>query len=63
MRAAIDVFYEMDYDGEANDRERFSRRMIERILTQYGDAGVEFKNDDLEYLLAKMSQLPSTATL
>lgn len=60
MRAAIDVSYEMEYDGGPNDRERFSRRMIERILTQYGDLGVDFENDDLEYLLAKMNQLPST---
>ncbi|CAA7615760.1 conserved hypothetical protein [Candidatus Terasakiella magnetica] len=60
MRAAIDVSYEMEYDGRPNDRERFSRRMIERILTQYGDLGVEFENDDLEYLLAKMNQLPTT---
>jgi len=60
MRAAIDVTYEMEYDGGPNDRERFSRRMIERILTQYGDLGVEFENDDLEYLLAKMNQLPAT---
>jgi len=59
MRAAIDVSYEMEYDGRPNDRERFSRRMIERILTQYGDLGVEFENDDLEYLLAKMNQLPA----
>ncbi len=59
MRAAIDVIYEMEYDGGPNDRERFSRRMIERILTQYGDLGVEFENDDLEYLLAKMNQLPA----
>lgn len=60
MRAAIDVSYEMEYDGGPNDRERFSRRMIERILTQYGDLGVEFENDDLEYLLAKVNQLPTT---
>jgi uncharacterized protein (DUF2336 family) len=60
MRAALDVSYEMEYDGRANDRERFSRRMIERILTQYGDLGVEFENDDLEYLLAKMNQLPAS---
>jgi uncharacterized protein (DUF2336 family) len=60
MRAAIDVSYEMEYDGRANDRERFSRRMIERILTQYGDLGVDFENDDLEYLLSKMNQLPTT---
>ncbi|CAA7625957.1 conserved hypothetical protein [Magnetospirillum sp. LM-5] len=60
MRAAIDVSYEMEYDGGPNDRERFSRRMIERILTQYGDLGVQFENDDLEYLLAKMNDLPAT---
>lgn len=60
MRAAIDVMTEMEYDGGPNDRERFSRRMIERILTQYGDLGVEFENDDLEYLLAKVNQLPTT---
>lgn len=60
MRAAVDVSYEMEYDGGPNDRERFSRRMIERILTQYGDLGVEFENDDLEYLLAKMNKLPVT---
>lgn len=61
MRAAIDIFGTMDYDGGPNDRERFSRRMIERILTQYGEEGVEFQSDDLEYLLAKISQLPSGA--
>ncbi len=60
MRAAVDVSYELEYDGRPNDRERFSRRMIERILTQYGDLGVDFENDDLEYLLAKMNQLPAT---
>lgn len=59
VRAAIDTFRQTDYDGLENDRERFSRRMIERILTQYGDLGVEFESDDLEYLLGRMSQLPA----
>jgi uncharacterized protein (DUF2336 family) len=62
MRAAVDVSYEMEYDGGPHDRERFSRRMIERILTQYGDLGVEFENDDLEYLLAKLNRLPASVT-
>ena len=59
VRAAIDVARETEYDGRENDRERYSRRMIERILTQYGDLGVEFDSDDLEYLLAKMNELPA----
>lgn len=59
-RAAIDVARENAYDGGENDRERYSRRMIERVLTQYGDLGVDFASDDLEYLLTKMSQLPSS---
>ncbi len=57
-RAAVDVARETEYDGMENDRERYSRRMIERVLTQYGDLGVEFDSDDLEYLLTKMNQLP-----
>ncbi len=60
-RAAIDVAAETHYDGGENDRERYSRRMIERILTQYGDLGVDLEADDLEYLLAKMGELPSDA--
>lgn len=59
VRAAIDVSQEMEYDGRENDRERYSRRMIERIMTQYDDLGVEFESNDLNYLLTKMSQLPS----
>ena len=58
VRAAIDVARETEYDGRENDRERYSRRMIERILTQYGDPGVDFDSDDLEYLLARMNELP-----
>lgn len=59
VRAAIDVLREMDYDGLDHDRERFSRRMIERLMTQYDDLGVEFEKDDLDYLLRKMGDLPS----
>jgi len=58
-RAAIDVAREMEFDGGENDRERYSRRMIERILTQYGDLGVDFESEDLEYLLKKMGDLPA----
>ena len=58
-RAAIDVVRETDHDGGENDRERYARRMIERVLTQYEDLGVAFDSDDLEYLLTKMGQLPA----
>ena len=58
VRAAIDVSAETEMDGGENDRERYARRMIERIMTQYDDLGVEFENSDLEYLLTKMDELP-----
>lgn len=58
VRAAMDVAAETAYDGGDQDRERYARRMIERILTQYGDLGVQFDADDLDYLLAKMNSLP-----
>ena len=58
VRAAIEVSWDMEYDGCEHDRERYSRCMIERIMTQYDDLGVEFESDDLNYLLTKMSQLP-----
>ena len=58
VRAAMDVAAETAYDGGEQDRERYARRMIERILTQYGDLGVQFDADDLDYLLAKMNALP-----
>lgn len=52
-RVALDVLSETPYDGEAHDRERHRRRMIERILTQYEDLAA----DDLEYLLEKLGDL------
>jgi len=59
--AAIEACNELEYDGEPQDRERFSRRLIELVLTQYDDLGVEFESDDLEYLLAKMNALPPSS--
>jgi len=59
IRAALDVFRETSYDGGEQDRERYRRRMIERVLTQYGDLGVVMEADDLDYLLKKMSELPA----
>ncbi|MBT7957622.1 MAG: DUF2336 domain-containing protein [Rhodospirillaceae bacterium] len=58
IQAAVEVEQETEFDGGENDRERFARRMIERILTQFGDLGVDMESEDLEYLLAKMNELP-----
>ena len=63
VRAALEVAHETDMDGREKDRERYSRRMIERILTQYGDLGVEFDSADVDYLMGRMLQLPSEHSL
>lgn len=60
VRAALTVLREMDYDYGDNDKERYTRRTIERVLTQYGDLGVDLDGHDLEYLLSKMNQLPAS---
>lgn len=57
IRAGVSVAQEIQLDGGAHDRERRSRKIIERILTQYGDLGVQFEADDLEYLLTRMNQI------
>lgn len=60
-QAALDVVGSTELDGLEMDPERYSRRIIERVLTQYEKLGVEFDEDDLEYLLAKVTQLSSTS--
>ncbi|MFV1853018.1 MAG: DUF2336 domain-containing protein [Thalassospira sp.] len=63
VRAAIEVARETSFDGEERDKERYSRRMIERVLTQYGDLGVEFDSDDVDYLMGRMLQLPGERSM
>jgi uncharacterized protein (DUF2336 family) len=58
-RAAIAIARDLQYDGEPNDRDRFKRRMIDRILTQYDFIGDDFDPNDIEYLLAKVGGLSS----
>ena len=53
VRVAVDVAREAQYDAGSHDRERYTRRVIERILTQYDDLGA----DNLDYLLGKLSKL------
>jgi uncharacterized protein (DUF2336 family) len=47
FRVALDVARDTPFDGGEYDRHRHRRRMIERILTQFEDVGV----DNLEYLM------------
>ena len=56
-RAAVKLSLEIRLDGAEHDRERYAKRMIEMILTQYGDMGIRFDKDDIEYLLGKMNSL------
>ncbi len=48
--------HETEYDGEENDRERFRRRMIERILTQVENPDLDMDEENIDYLLTKISQ-------
>jgi hypothetical protein len=59
VKAAISAARELEYDGVRDNREQYSRRLIELILTQYDELGVEFESDDLDYLLAKVDKLPA----
>ena len=59
VRAALDVVAQTELDGLALDSERYARRIIERVLTQYETLGINFNDEDLEYLLAKVVQLPA----
>jgi uncharacterized protein (DUF2336 family) len=52
FRVALDVARDTPLDGGENDRERRQRRMIERILTQFEDIGV----DNLDFLLSKLQE-------
>ncbi|MDZ4741616.1 MAG: DUF2336 domain-containing protein [Alphaproteobacteria bacterium] len=52
FRVAVDVYHETQLDGEPRDRERFARRMLERILTQYQDMTAT----DLDYLLTRLAK-------
>ncbi len=58
VSAALDVIAQTELDGLALDPQRYARRIIERILTQYESLGINFDDDDLEYLLNRVGQLP-----
>ncbi len=56
FRAAVDVARLIQLDGQAHDRERRSRKIVERVLTQCGDLGVDLDEPDIEYLLGHMAR-------
>ena len=53
FRAAVDAYHSLEFDGGADDRPRFQRRMLERFLSQSNP----ISKDDLDYLLDKIDQL------
>lgn len=62
----MEVAEEMGYDGEANDRERFRRRMLERVLTQCegtDPSKPKIDAENLDYLLRKLGDVSGEETL
>lgn len=57
FRAGVEVSHENHYDGGENDRERFRRRMIERMLTLFEDPDAQIGDENTEYLLGKLAQI------
>ena len=57
FRAAIALVVETEYDGGANDRERFVERMLARVLTQFPDPSNKINSSDIEFLLTKLQQI------
>jgi uncharacterized protein (DUF2336 family) len=57
FKAAINVAEDTDYDGGEDDQERFRRRMIERIITNFEDPDSAMGDENIEYLLAQLTQI------
>jgi uncharacterized protein (DUF2336 family) len=57
VRVAMEVVRGTEFDGGDRDRERYRSRVITRILTQFED----LPQDDLDYLVAKLSDVLSVA--
>ena len=49
----MDAYHTLEFDGGADDKARFQRRMLERFLSQPH----AISKDDLDYLLDKIDQL------
>lgn len=59
--AAMQAIEQTELDGRDLDPERYARRIIERVLTQYEASGLSLEADDLEYLLAKVTHAPAAS--
>jgi uncharacterized protein (DUF2336 family) len=58
FRAAVDVYHQIERDGGGDDRIRFRRTMIERVLTLFQS----IPSDDLDYLLEKLDGVDARST-
>ena len=63
VRTAVDLWREMEFDGDELDRERYSRRMIERVITNFSDPSSRLDPGNLEYLLGKISELSAAGAV
>ncbi|NKB21632.1 MAG: DUF2336 domain-containing protein [Alphaproteobacteria bacterium] len=62
FKAAIDVSNETEFDGGEDDRERFRRRMLERVLTYMEDPNAGLGEENVEYLLERLCGLEASGT-
>lgn len=58
FRTAVDVIHETAFDGEPGDRERYTCRVMERILTQFDHLG-PIGPENVDYLVDKLARLKS----
>ena len=60
LRKAIDVMRDTDYDGLESDRERFSLKVLERLLTAFETDDFGLTEEDIEYLMKRLTALTSS---
>lgn len=53
FRAAVDLYHQVERDGDIEDRARFRQKMIERVLTLFQS----IPKEDLDYLLEKLDAM------
>lgn len=58
IRAAVNAVDQTEFEASDATAERYARRILERVLTQYETIGVAIDSDDLEYLLGRINQNP-----